>query len=247
MGAYESVEEQVNIYEPDFSRRGKEKFVSIGIFTCFIEKTPFSDGAMRNAYRGTIKEYPNRKFVFKSYKDQNISTNNALVKQDASMQLTCRIFAEEWNDLGMPKPVNMLHCRVGRLSNGTLMSIEPYLEGEYQKHNNNAGYVGQRNTPQTFSHYTFERTNGELLVCDLQGVGDYYTDPQIHTRDGRGYGAGNRGWKGIEDFFVTHECNNLCACLKLPDYHLIAQSQVQRSLSSDYSSRMQEIEDSLDE
>jgi len=32
-----------------------------------------------------------------------------------------------------------------------------------------------RNTPQTFSHFTFEHTGGRLLCCDIQGVDDMYT------------------------------------------------------------------------
>jgi elongation factor 2 kinase len=31
---------------------------------------------------------------------------------------------------------------------------------------------------------------------DIQGVGDLYTDPQIHTLDGQGYGDGNLALRG---------------------------------------------------
>jgi hypothetical protein len=41
-----------------------------------------------------------------------------------------------------------------------------------------------RNTPQAFSHFTYEASSHSLLVCDVQGVGDMYTDPQVHTMDG---------------------------------------------------------------
>lgn len=39
---------------------------------------------------------------------------------------------------------------------------------------------------QAFSHFTFERSGHQLIVVDVQGVGDLYTDPQIHTADGKG-------------------------------------------------------------
>ena len=39
---------------------------------------------------------------------------------------------------------------------------------------------------QAFSHFTFERSGHELIVVDIQGVGDLWTDPQIHTSDGDG-------------------------------------------------------------
>lgn len=46
---------------------------------------------------------------------------------------------------------------------------------------------------QAFSHFTFERSGHQLSVVDIQGVGDLYTDPQIHTESGTGFGDGNLG------------------------------------------------------
>jgi len=36
-----------------------------------------------------------------------------------------------------------------------------------------------------------------MLICDIQGVGDLYTDPQIHSADGKGFGNGNMGNFGM--------------------------------------------------
>lgn len=30
------------------------------------------------------------------------------------------------------------------------------------------------------SHFTYCHSGGKLLICDIQGVADKYTDPQIH-------------------------------------------------------------------
>lgn len=46
---------------------------------------------------------------------------------------------------------------------------------------------------QAFSHFTFERSGHQLIVVDIQGVGDLYTDPQIHTEKGTDFGDGNLG------------------------------------------------------
>jgi hypothetical protein len=59
---------------------------------------------------------------------------------------------------------------------------------------------GTRLCGQAFSHFTWHASKGALLICDIQGVGDLYTDPQIHSSDGRGYGLGNLGQKGIDRF-----------------------------------------------
>jgi Alpha-kinase family/von Willebrand factor type A domain len=75
---------------------------------------------------------------------------------------------------------------------------------------------------QAFSHFTYEFTNKKVLVCDLQGIynTDFcpptfeLTDPAIHYRSAKDrkmvYGRTDKGIKGIDLFFATHECSNLC-------------------------------------
>ena len=82
--------------------------------------------------------------------------------------------------------------------------------------------------PQCFSHFTYERSGYEELVCDIQGTwnrvdGFALTDPVIHhrfacTREGEknNYGDTDRGLKGIHKFMETHKCNALCRVLGLP-------------------------------
>ena len=39
---------------------------------------------------------------------------------------------------------------------------------------------------QVFSHFSYEFTRGKMMVVDIQGIGTLYTDPQIHTINGKG-------------------------------------------------------------
>ena len=95
-------------------------------------------------------------------------------------------------------------------------SMERHVEGEYVKYNDNWSWCDEkRNTPQAFSHFTWEASGNKLLICDLQGVGDCWTDPQIHTVDGRGFGKGNAGLQGVRQFMKQHKCNGICRALKL--------------------------------
>lgn len=66
--------------------------------------------------------------------------------------------------------------------NSPLYHLEHYIEGEYIKYNSNSGFVDEhiRYTPHAFSHFTFEKSNHDLIVVDIQGVGDLYTDPQVN-------------------------------------------------------------------
>ena len=54
-----------------------------------------------------------------------------------------------------------------------------------------------------------------MIVADIQGVEDLFTDPQVHTSDGQGYGQGNLGAWGVHTFLCSHICNEICGALGL--------------------------------
>ncbi|XP_061465295.1 transient receptor potential cation channel subfamily M member 6 [Rhineura floridana] len=107
------------------------------------------------------------------------------------------------------------------------LTIEKYMTGEFRKYNNNNG---DEITPTNlleemmlaFSHWTYEYTRGELLVLDLQGVGENLTDPSVikpEDKQSRGlaFGPANLGEEAIKNFISKHCCNSCCRKLRLPD------------------------------
>ena len=73
---------------------------------------------------------------------------------------------------------------------------------------------------EAFAHYTYHRSGGNLLVCDLQGRYRFnkykkakscyeVTDTAICSRK-REFGPTDMGEKGIESFFHHHVCNRFC-------------------------------------
>uniref|UniRef100_A0A0G4I0P9 Alpha-type protein kinase domain-containing protein n=1 Tax=Chromera velia CCMP2878 TaxID=1169474 RepID=A0A0G4I0P9_9ALVE len=102
---------------------------------------------------------------------------------------------------------------------GMWARVEPYLGDDFCHFSDNDGGVdwdNPRNTPHAFSHFTFEESGGEEIVVDIQGVGNKWTDPQIHSEQ-CDYGAGNLGDKGIAKFFS----NNICQRLGLSEFKAV--------------------------
>ncbi|KAL7988739.1 hypothetical protein Chor_007658 [Crotalus horridus] len=105
------------------------------------------------------------------------------------------------------------------------LTIEKYMTGEFRKYNNNNG---DEITPSNlleevmlaFSHWSYEYTRGELLVLDLQGVGENLTDPSVikpEDKQGMAFGPANLGEEAFKNFISKHCCNSCCRKLKLPD------------------------------
>ena len=104
------------------------------------------------------------------------------------------------------------------------LTLERFIEGCYKKFSNNAGYINLDDpayTLQAFSHWTYKRTNGIMIVVDLQGIdiGDnetyLLTDPCIHLTNLMRFGKTNLGKPGMKRFFQTHVCNAICHALRL--------------------------------
>lgn len=93
----------------------------------------------------------------------------------------------------------------------------PVKQWHDEKHNCANGWLPTvpRHTPQAFSHFTYCATRGQMLVVDLQGVGDFYTDPVVLTFSGTGFGITNVGKQGMDQFFASHRCNPICQKLGL--------------------------------
>lgn len=168
------------------------------------------------------------RYVLKLSKDPN--ENTQVYFDDVAMQMDAKMYAELYNRNKPPKKVDFLAAHVLQLverEGEPICGVESYIEGDYKKYNNNWDWSDdQRNTPQAFSHFTWEASNHRLLICDIQGVGDVWTDPQIHTIEGDGYGKGNMGKEGIDKFLASHKCNAICEWLKLPISGKMKQSTV---------------------
>ena len=112
--------------------------------------------------------------------------------------------------------------------------VEPYLDGDFINANSNSGYVKKEisfnadflEVAQAFSHWTWAASAKSILICDVQGVCDSSsdgktwkcTDPAIHCAAGSGrFGLTDLGPRGINAFFSSHKCNEICRKLPRPE------------------------------
>ncbi|ETW04996.1 hypothetical protein, variant 3 [Aphanomyces invadans] len=189
-----------------------------------LDETPFAKGSLRLVYHmhladgESIDKSSPTSHVAKLAIDPDEDPQTYF--RDIELQAHCGHYADLYNAHAPPKRVQFIQAWVVELTkrHGALCAVERYIPGDYRKHNNNFGSVSEedRNTPQAFSHFTYEASHHELLAVDIQGVGDMYTDPQIHTLNRGDFGKGNLGVLGFKKFLATHRCNPICAYLKLP-------------------------------
>ncbi|XP_034068678.1 transient receptor potential cation channel subfamily M member 6 isoform X4 [Gymnodraco acuticeps] len=162
------------------------------------------------------------------------STALLLCLREIQQQRAAQKMMQEFNEV---KPDDMHHsprfldvALVLWQSNGQWLTIERNMTGDFRKYNNNT--TGEEITPccsleemlLAFSHWTYEYSNRELLVLDIQGVGAELTDPTVIMSDdqsgSRGemlFGPDNLGDAAISGFLQRHSCGACCRRLGLAD------------------------------
>lgn len=209
--------EEGHIYEWDLQKGEWHRTLTRVV----LSVEPFAHGNMRSSYylidlnrplcRLTAKRYVRHPAPREQYFD------------DVSMHSVAGHWARLYNSLLPPKLVKFIPAAVLELPHRRprlTLAMEPLLNGTFDKYNNNCGFLPKkiRWTPQAFSHFTYVYSHQQLMVVDIQGVSDIYTDPQILSPDGEGYGMGNLGMKGIQRFFHSHVCNPICHQLGLSQH-----------------------------
>jgi len=119
-------------------------------------------------------------------------------------------------------------------------AAERFLPGVFLKYNSNNGYVSEEllqhhEVVQAFTHFSYEASEGRLLVADLQGVARdnevLLTDPQVVSTD-HAFGPGDLGRRGMHSCLVAHRCGPTCKKLGLTPVSSSTLKKVGGGLSS---------------
>ena len=74
---------------------------------------------------------------------------------------------------------------------------------------------------ECYAHFTYEKSEGKLIVLDLQGSNYTLYDPEISSSELLGddgemqFCNGNLAATAMANFFSNHHCNFYCKLLKL--------------------------------
>uniref|UniRef100_A0A452SGY0 non-specific serine/threonine protein kinase n=1 Tax=Ursus americanus TaxID=9643 RepID=A0A452SGY0_URSAM len=160
-------------------------------------------------------------YIIKSFLPEVVNAWSRVYKEDTVLHLCLREIQQSFGFMFLE--VFLLYCH----SAGQWFAVEECMTGEFRKYNNNNGdEIIPTNTLEeimlAFSHWTYEYTRGELLVLDLQGVGENLTDPSVIKAEEKRscdmvFGPANLGEDAIKNFRAKHHCNSCCRKLKLPD------------------------------
>jgi hypothetical protein len=186
-----------------------------------------ASGTCRSAYLGKDAK-TNQPIVIKKFIAEKVDSCklDRYWSEDIEASRVAQDFASKYNEyMNTSKPIIFVvpiihHCfeNIAKpFKPSERVLIEPYLGDSYEKFNTNHGMIIQSSTKgfsmPTLSHFSYHISDGQYLLCDLQGVKqrDRYilTDPVICSLTEK-FGVTDLGEDGIRSFFASHKCTPLC-------------------------------------
>ena len=210
-----------------------------------INKEPFGSGGFREAFKATSKtpKFKSSVWVIKKYLpdalmtiEQTNQTTEQHTKKVVQMHSLAKNFAEQLEHQLQKKDVLHLYGEtvkfspifLGKMESGEYVTVENYIDGEFVKYTNNNGLICKPNTAlrqkaESLAHFSFEKSEKQLMVMDIQGSGHHLFDPEIASRnllheddDEFLFTTGNLADTAITNLIENHDCSKYCTLLDLP-------------------------------
>ena len=189
---------------------------------------PFAEGTECLVYHGF--DFTNRRaVVLKKFKREGKEFNSLdCYMREVEVRTVCTSYANQFNYEKCKPPgsvtVEVTPVDVVSCAGQDHYLLEAFLGGKVEKYSNNTGLVCSRSPHsellQAFSHFTWVASGKSLVICDLQGVNSEanhvtLTDPAIHSLSAGCYGPTDLGQQGVQSFFKTHLCGDICRAMRL--------------------------------
>lgn len=221
------------------ARAGARTNLSSALIALNQSKAPIGEGSFRIAYGGMYLDGKrvNQTAVCKCFKNSYRALEDEFFRFDFAIAQVALFYAQQWNETFKNKrrykPILITHGDLMTIDH-TRYLVEPYIR-YFEKFTSNTGWIKPKdNDPyhwktqmlEAFCHFTYHRSGGQLIVCDLQGHYRHcshnrsrsrleLSDPAVCSRR-RDYGPTDMGAKGMETFFANHVCNAFCQVWSRP-------------------------------
>lgn len=209
-----------------------------------VDQEPFGVGGFRQAFKATSSaaEFSKVTWVVKRYLEravEDIAATKQTVEQHTKkvvqMHYLSRNFAARLHQELEQR--NQLECfgetlKYNKVFLGKIdseyVTVEEYAPGPFTKYINNTGNICGDTASflcqkaECLAHYSYERSNAELMVLDIQGCNYILFDPEVASKkiqEGEEYlfCTGNLSAGAISMFTSEHKCRIYCELLNLPD------------------------------
>ena len=207
-----------------------------------VDEKVLGAGGFREVFKATsdAHEFADSIWAVKKYLPEAITiigkTNQTVMehtKKVVQMHMLAKNFAEQLakklkeNGKLVEYGQTFKYRKIFMVQPGNIV-VEQFVEGEFVKFLNNTGAVcGEdselRQKAESLTHFSYEKSDKQLMIVDVQGCGYDLYDPEIASREIMSdqseqlmFAVGNLTTRAIDTFVVAHSCNKYCKLLALP-------------------------------
>ena len=204
-----------------------------------------ADCAFRKAYMAKCTTYPfrNKQWVIKTLNQSTITDLNdfeesseSVTRTPVQMNILAQYIAKSFQEPAEKGSISFHFGETWHYSSiyfekiGSIESvtIEEFIPRKFVKHIYNDGsqcliLLGNEchDKANAFVHYTYQKSQRNLVVLDIQGVGYSLCDPEVVSKENKTdseehyFYFGNLSERAILNFTETHVCKRFCRALGL--------------------------------
>ena len=230
-------------------RKDGSSWAAPSIVEMKIEKLPFASGGFREVFRANSKD--GKTYVLKRFLPSSLRTIKELnetmettesaetfARRTIQTHMLAKNFADQLranlsSDNRVEFGETFVYCEamLGMIvRNGEFVMLEDHIPGNFSKFiNNNGEIIYDENKKELIAkdeclcHYSFVKSEGELLLVDIQGCDYFLFDPEIASvkgligNNGFQFSLGNLSNVALKNFKTLHKCNKSCKMVGLTE------------------------------